>query len=1631
MKNLQACTSGSLHKKRPIMKINYTQLNNSKKKDASGLLNFILLLVFSFFSLQGIQAQCGFASGLGCPGIDYNNYGMSSNNNASSIEYDNFVSSFHATVVREYDGGFKIWGQLHWEKDGSSSNLYFSKPTSISPSNSYFSNLTGVILKATIGSLDGYGAQLFILSTDGLWVIGHRESVLASGMTTGDKVLEKISLPSGISPLDVKSIFATTHSLAILTCTGNVYVISQESAMRGYVPSSGSTDNTTWYQVRTGTGTNASFLSNIIVLRGNPNSFVALDTNGNLWTWGVLTYLGDGNGPQQRGVAAQMTKPSGAIGSIKMIGSTGTDSNTATYDNSAAKTTYYILYDSGNLYALGENGYGELGNWSTTNSNTWVRPRYNSSSGPVMNNIHWISPNEHDFRFSFINVLTQDSTLVNWGGESGYDLGRGIESDAAVQTKVDPGTPASIANEKLLAVTSGGHTTMVLAICKETYGYAGHRIDGSMGDGTATISTEQDFTFNTATINACGAPTIPIINMDIHFSINDIPCNEQEITLEGLPGGGSFSIAGSTGGTANLVDNKLTFSGAGTVTLRYSISDPNYPCSIVEKDTVINFTNCSLLKINGTVWNDLNANAIKNSGEAGTNGDNGIWANLVDNNGIIIHSEPVNSNGTYQLNTLDYGTYSVQLSNRKIDEGLDINAIPALVMMLPNDWIYTGHNNGSACIVPTCQDPGIIPGITLNSSHKTINGIDFGIRKTRLTISKTSDGDDYKPGDEIEYTIVVQNSDNFDYTGVKLIDNLPEGTALVPGSVQVSVSKVIQAQNGSKTDNSPGTRSYLVPAGVDKLKVQVWGAGGKGSGRTTRGGGAGGGGGAYSESTVSVTPSTTYYYSVGNGTSSSNNGRDSWFSTSSNATGAIVLAMGGQALGNNITTGGTGGNASSGLGDIRWNGGNGANGASGSNGSAGGGGSSAGLLSNGNNGSGRTGGTAPNEGGDGGNGGRNEGNAGSSGETPGGGGGGARRGSSGSTISGGDGANGRVIISYDIPGTIGDTDDPPVIAEGWTIPAGETLTATFRVEVNSVIWPDLITNTATVETNEVTALLSNSVTNHIYRNTVQAVNDENTVWINSTATGNVTTNDFDFEGNTIGFNYFLRTNGNQMNSGSHISGADRNGNNVSNAGTLTYQSNGSYIFTPSNNFTGKVSIPYKICDNGSPQACDVATLDINILPYSTITNSVIANNDEYISYGNPVQGTVFSNDSDPQNDNFTVTHYLYDSDGDGNPDQSGVRGQSETVGGVNEKGEPVVNAGILILNQDGTFEFNPTAGFYGKVTVNYEITDNGIPNTAKDNANVVITVLKNEGGSRNLPPHAADDFAMTAVNVVITGNYFENDYDPDGNDIYMKDKFSNMVKINPQTLNPQTIKLVQTKEGGSVVFYSNGTYSFNPKEDFTGTDEVVYEVCDNSAYNPHQLCSRATLHLLVGEGVTPLAIDLLYFNAYRSGETVQLTWASAADQPINGYEIERSNDGKKWTVLDFVSYNSVAGSTPLKLSYEYRDEKPLSGKNLYRLRQIDLDQHYTYTDIRTVQFFGTNQNVVLYPNPTHDFVNIRGLEGNETIRVMDYRGRLIFTMKANSQIEKIDLSRFINGIYQVVIIDLNNNTRVFSVKKIN
>ena len=171
-----------------------------------------------------------------------------------------------------------------------------------------------------------------------------------------------------------------------------------------------------------------------------------------------------------------------------------------------------------------------------------------------------------------------------------------------------------------------------------------------------------------------------------------------------------------------------------------------------------------------------------------------------------------------------------------------------------------------------------------------------------------------------------------------------------------------------------------------------------------------------------------------------------------------------------------------------------------------------------------------------------------------------------------------------------------------------------------------------------------------------------------------------------------------------------------------------------------------------------------------------------------------------------------------------------------------------------------------------------------------------------------------------------------------------------------------------------------------------------------------------------LPVTLISFSAsYKKTEnTCLLTWTTAQEINSKLFVIERStNGGRTFESIGTVIAN---GSTNSVSYYQFTDLSPVKSTNLYRLREVDIDNHIQYSRVVSVVITGEMAGYYsIYPNPAHDFTYINStsaINNNATIQLIDFQGRILkqFPGIINSNNPyKLDLTSLSKGLYYVKI----------------
>jgi len=211
----------------------------------------------------------------------------------------------------------------------------------------------------------------------------------------------------------------------------------------------------------------------------------------------------------------------------------------------------------------------------------------------------------------------------------------------------------------------------------------------------------------------------------------------------------------------------------------------------------------------------------------------------------------------------------------------------------------------------------------------------------------------------------------------------------------------------------------------------------------------------------------------------------------------------------------------------------------------------------------------------------------------------------------------------------------------------------------------------------------------------------------------------------------------------------------------------------------------------------------------------------------------------------------------------------------------------------------------------------------------------------------------------------------------------------------------------------------------TGVSTV--ESCDSPLYS-HVDCDNGGLsnYLECLLGTDPFdpnddfdfmfPVELVTFNAVNQGEDILVNWVTATEVNTAYFEIERRTDKVDFEPLGMVEASFYSEHT---INYEWLDDEAPIGNLYYRLKQVDVDGRYTYSEIVVVSKKAPEENISIYPNPARsgEMLSISMgmyVEDGGVIQLTDISGRLLqhWELKTGQYVEQeIDLPLLTAGGY--------------------
>jgi len=186
-----------------------------------------------------------------------------------------------------------------------------------------------------------------------------------------------------------------------------------------------------------------------------------------------------------------------------------------------------------------------------------------------------------------------------------------------------------------------------------------------------------------------------------------------------------------------------------------------------------------------------------------------------------------------------------------------------------------------------------------------------------------------------------------------------------------------------------------------------------------------------------------------------------------------------------------------------------------------------------------------------------------------------------------------------------------------------------------------------------------------------------------------------------------------------------------------------------------------------------------------------------------------------------------------------------------------------------------------------------------------------------------------------------------------------------------------------------------------------------------------------------LPVELVSLSATSTGSSVRISWSTASEKNNRGFEVERKEANGSFRNVGFVSGN---GTTTQQQVYSFVDANVTNGKYSYRLKQVDYDGTYKYSDavevsVNVLHKFALDQN---FPNPFNPSTTIKftlSVDSKVNMKVYNVLGQEITTLINSNYVAgphevKFNASNLNSGVYfYKLIVNGIDGSSFSSVKK--
>lgn len=203
---------------------------------------------------------------------------------------------------------------------------------------------------------------------------------------------------------------------------------------------------------------------------------------------------------------------------------------------------------------------------------------------------------------------------------------------------------------------------------------------------------------------------------------------------------------------------------------------------------------------------------------------------------------------------------------------------------------------------------------------------------------------------------------------------------------------------------------------------------------------------------------------------------------------------------------------------------------------------------------------------------------------------------------------------------------------------------------------------------------------------------------------------------------------------------------------------------------------------------------------------------------------------------------------------------------------------------------------------------------------------------------------------------------------------------------------------------------------------LVFSVGEVSVHPLSSASNIVTVGFLQPGYQKALAVGLLNFKASLNpqGQAV-LKWSTPGEIKNNYFDVQRCADGENFLKLLMLT---VAGSSNSagRQNYQAIDPAPFSNVTYYRLKQVNKDGTFAYSNVIALVTRGANNHFILSPNPFAASISIKPSGQNPfVVKIFDMSGRQVTESSSPGNQASVDLSTLAAGMYLLQLYSKDGN----------